>query len=350
MTRIISADSHMLVLDEHVLGHLVSDHHEAYLSQPGAHRKAGFTAESGGSGASSDASGDAPKGEWDPHARLADMDLDGVEIEVIYTDPTGGAAFYKLDPRAGRAAITAFNSAALDFAAVAPSRLVIVHLLPLHDIDAAITEVHRLAGHSARALQLPLYPGDAGLPLYYDASYEPLWSAIEEVGLPVSLHVCPPAGRGLGKDPTPARGIFQVMPPILMAQPMVELILTGTFTRHPGLRIVLVEAGLSWIPYMLDRLDRVYHKAGWKARGMALDDLPSDYWRRNMAATFEEDELGLSLRDHIGVDNLLWATDYPHPDSTFPNSQKVIATEFAACPPEDVLKMTSANAARLYQL
>jgi predicted TIM-barrel fold metal-dependent hydrolase len=341
VTAIISADSHVLILDEHVLEHLEPRHHEAYLTQPGAHRRAEVTPATPGDGLA---------GEWDPKSRVADMDLDGVQTEVLYTDPTGGAAFYRFDPAVGIAALRALNSAALDFAAHAPDRLVIVHQLPLHDIATAVDELTRLVDAGARAVQVPLYPGDCGLKPYWDEHYQPLWSAIEDAGVPVSLHVCPPAGRGLGADPTPARGIFQVMPPILMSQPMVELILTGVFTRHPRLRVVLVEAGLSWIPYMLDRLDRVHHHSRWAERGMPLDDLPSTYWYRNMAATFEEDELGLSMRDRLGVENLLWATDYPHADSTFPRSREVIATEFADCTTQETAALVAGNAARIYRL
>jgi predicted TIM-barrel fold metal-dependent hydrolase len=225
-----------------------------------------------------------------------------------------------------------------------------VYLLPLHDVDGAVTELWRIVDEGGRAVQVPLYPTDADLPPYWDERYEPLWSALEETGVPLSLHVCPPRGRSLGKDPTPARGIFQVMPPILMSQPMVELILTGIFTRHPDLRVVLVEAGLSWIPYMLDRLDRVSEKSKWTERGMPLDEPPSYYWHHNMAATFEEDQLGLELRDRIGVDNLLWASDYPHPDTTWPASRAVIAEQFADCTEAEVRQLVSENAARLYRL
>jgi predicted TIM-barrel fold metal-dependent hydrolase len=98
---------------------------------------------------------------------------------------------------------------------------------------------------------------------------------------------------------------------------------------------------------MLDRLDRVSVKGKWADRGMPAGK-PSDYWYRNMAATFEEDELGLSLRERIGVENLLWATDYPHPDSTFPHSQEVLTREFAGCTTAERDAMTSGNAARLY--
>ncbi len=345
MDRVISADSHMLVLDENVLKYLEPDLHDTYLSISGPHRRAGISPSQPGPG---------PAGEWDPIARLADMDLDGIHTEILYIDPTGGSMLYRLDPEAGRAVIGAVNSAALDFARIDPDRLVAVHLLPLHGIETspegAIAEVHRLAGEGARALQIPLYPEDQGLPKFYDPVYDPLWAAIAEARMPVSLHVCPPKGRGLGADPTPARGIFQVMPPILMSQPMTELILSGVFQRHPELRVVLVESGLGWIPYLLERLDLSHRKGDWKAQGMPIDNLPSDYWYRNMAATFEEDLTAMSMRDKLGVENLLWATDYPHPDQTFPHSQRVIEEHFAGMPESEKLLMIRDNAKRIYRL
>lgn len=345
MSTIISSDSHMLVLDENVLKYLPNDLHETYLSIPGPHRRAGITPSNPGPG---------PAGEWDPVARLADMDLDGVQTEVLYIDATGGSMLYGLDADAGRAVTGAVNSAALDFARLDQKRLVVVHLLPLHGISEspkhAIEEVHRLASEGARALQIPLYPEDQGLPKYLDPVYDPLWSAIEEVRMPVSLHVCPPKGRGLGADPTPVRGIFQVMPPILMSQPMVELILSGVFKRHPDLRVVLVESGLSWIPFMLERMDLCAHKGDWRQRGMPIDNLPSDYWYANMAATFEEDLTAMGMRYKLGVENLLWASDYPHPDQTFPHSLAVIDEHFSDIPEAEKNLMIRDNAQRLYGL
>jgi len=347
--RVISADSHMLVLDEDVLERLDPRHHDSYRGLAGAHRRPGVTRADTGPLPDNEVAAGRP-GEWDPRHRLADMDVDGVDAEVIYVDPTGGAAFYRLDPEAGLAVLRAVNDAALSFAAEDPSRLLPVYLLPVHQVEAAVAELRRIVGQGAKAVQVPLYPADAGLPAYHDPVYEPLWSALEETGVPLSLHVCPPAGRSLGRDPTPARAIFQVMPPIMMAQPLTELIVTGTFVRHPALRVVMVESGLSWIPYLLDRLDRVAVKSAWKERGMTLEEPPSFYWRRNMAATFEEDELGLELRHRIGVDNMLWASDYPHPDSTWPHSRKVIADQFNGCTAEEVRSLVCGNATRLYGL
>ena len=345
--RIISADSHMLIREQDFLAHLPEVHHDVWrqtLRWPPAAQ------DPPPANPAEALSAAGRPGERDAAERLKDMDFDGVDAEVLYIDNLAGSRFYKLPPETSLAAFQAYNSAAVEFASADPSRLVPVYLLPLADVEASVVELHRLVDQGARAVQLPLYPTDARIPAYYDPQYERLWSAIEETGIPISLHVCPPGGRGLSADPTPAKGLFQAMPPILMSQALSEWIVTGTFVRHPRLQVVLVEAGLGWIPYMLDRLDRVAKKSKWKDRGMNLAEPPSYYWHTNMSATFEEDELGLGLRHLIGVDNLLWATDYPHPDSTWPESQKVIVEQFAECAADERDKMVSDNAARLYRL
>src|SRR5271170_6417686 len=125
MDNVISSDSHMICLDENVLKYLPGHLHETYLSTPGPHRRADLSPTNPGRG---------PVGEWDPIARLADMDLDGIRTEVLYIDPTGGSLLYGLSPEDGRTIVGAINSAALDFARVDMARLVVVHLLPLHGI------------------------------------------------------------------------------------------------------------------------------------------------------------------------------------------------------------------------
>ncbi len=346
-SKIISADSHMLVGREAFLRNLPKAHHQVWqdtLDWP-AELPAEPVIDTGVALAAT-----GRPGEWDPEERLRDMDLDGVSAEVLYIDNLAGSRFFRLPLETSVAAFRAFNQAAMEFAAADASRLVPVYVLPVNDVPAAVAELGRLAEGGARAVQIPLWPSDAKIPAYYDSVYEPLWSALEETGLPVSLHVCPPGGRGLSADPTPAKGLFQSMPPIFMSQALSEWIVTGKFVRHPRLQLVLVEAGLGWIPYMLDRLDRVAAKSKWDQRGMGLTEPPSYYWHHNVSATFEEDELGLDLRGHLGVDNLLWATDYPHPDSTWPESRTVIEKQFAQCTGEEKRRMTSDNAARLYRL
>lgn len=343
---IISADSHVLIRDERVLAHLPAKYHDAWSSVAAAVEAASAKLEK--KTQQWPAFGRA--GEWDPAERLKDMDTDGVDAEVLYSDTAAGGRFYRLAPDECFSVFQAYNSAALEFASVDPKRLLAVYLLPLHDIELAIVEVQRIANEGGKAIQIPLYPTESKLPAYYDSSYDRLWSAIEEIGIPVSMHVVPPTGRGLGRDPTPAKGIYQSVPPIFMAQPLCELIVSGVFVRHPKLKIVFVESGLTWIAFMLDRLDQVSVRSRWAERDMPLTEKPSFYWHRNMAATFQDDPIGLRLRDVLGIENLLWASDYPHSDTTWPDSQQVIEHQLAPCSPDERAKVLYDNAKRLYEL
>jgi predicted TIM-barrel fold metal-dependent hydrolase len=370
--RIISADSHVDIQEERVLANLPAKYHDAFREsrlrmlqkmmeqKPHKRRKQAAdqreeTPVTPGLTPSErpwEAAGRA--GAHDPMERLQDMDVDRVEAEILYTDASAGAGFYGMgDDAATLAAFQAFNSAAAEFASHDPKRLLPVYLVPIHDIAAGVAEVERLAAEGARAMHLPLYPVDLGFAPYWERVYDPLWSAIAETGCVVSQHVG--ALEYLidvvaANDPTPVKGIFQSLPPIFMSETLAGWTVSGVLERHPHLRVVLVEAGLGWIPYMLDRLDRMVHRHGWRHFDMPISEVPSFYWHRNMAATFEEDELGIELRDRIGVENLMWATDYPHPDSTWPESQKVIREHFDGVDGDDMRAIVGGNAARLYGL
>lgn len=358
--RIISADSHVSIRDEAMLAHLPRKHHEdfkqaraAFMAEMAKRMKPKRPPAEGAAAPSGEKPWEAAgrRGEWDPVARLEDMDTDRVEAEVLYTDVLCGAAYHGMPPEGRRAAFEAFNTAALEFASHDPKRLLPVYIVPVVDVAEAVAEVQRLAKAGARALMLPLYPTDLGLPHYSDRRYDPLWAAISETGIPVSQHVN--ANQALfhvmAYDPTPAKGIFQSLPPIFMAEVLAGWIVPGTLARFPDLRIVLVEAGLGWLPYFLERLDTMKQRHGWDHYGM-LDEKPSFYFRRQVMATFEEDRYGVEQRHRIGVENLMWATDYPHPDSTWPQSQQVLETHFQGVPVDEARLMIGANAARVYGL
>ena len=180
--------------------------------------------------------------------------------------------------------------------------------------DEAVAEVQRLASKGARALMLPLYPTDLGLPPYFDKSYDRLWGrSRRRASRSASTSVRNEAlWNIMSYDTTPAKGIFQSLPPIFMAEVLANWIVGGVFERFPGLKVVLVEAGLGWIPFFLGRFDTMKERHGWDHYEM-LKELPSFYWHRNMLATFEEDTFGVAQRQLLGVDNLMWATGLPTP-------------------------------------
>jgi uncharacterized protein len=206
----------------------------------------------------------------------------------------------------------------------------------------------------AKAVQLPLIPREQDAPPYWDSFYDPLWEVLTDTGLPISQHVgaCRYLAQDvLEEDPTPFKGIIQSLPPIFMAENIADWCVSGVLERWPGLRVVLVEAGIGWIPYYLERLDTMVTNHGWDTfPGKVIKEKPSFYWHRNMAATFEQDLIGVRNRYDIGVENLMWATDYPHPDSTWPRSQEVLKEHFEGLPADEVELIAAGNATRIYRL
>jgi predicted TIM-barrel fold metal-dependent hydrolase len=129
-----------------------------------------------------------------------------------------------------------------------------------------------------------------------------------------------------------------------------SMLFAGVFDKFPGLKIGSVEHEAAWIPHWLKQMDFTYVERpvftkGWKsAEGL----MPSDYWKRNMFVEFMEDDLGVQLRDRIGVENMLWGSDYPHAEATFPRSQQFLGRMFAGVPEADLRKITSDNAAKMF--
>ena len=287
-------------------------------------------------------------GYFDPVARLAAMDRDGVEAEVLYSEVSAFRA-YGLVKGDWRPIARAFTDHLSDFAAHDPQRLAVSYQVPILDVAYAVAEVERLAGLGARSVHLPNFPSEFGLPDYPEKVYDPLWGALQETGLSISHHL----GNRVflwdvfRRDPTRQAAIFTSLPGLALAEVIAWWILTGTLERFPGLKIVFVEPQLHWIPGFLAGLDRkaagAYDLPGLKLR-------PSEYFRRNMACTFMDDEIGLRMRHEIGVENILWSTDFPHPATTWPRSREVVAHQFADVPVSERDLICAGNSARIYGL
>jgi len=352
--RLISADSHVTITDDALFKHL-PDKFRPELDEVVARAQAAMAAmnipnnREGRNWPAQGRPGDADQAE-----RLKDQDVDGVEAEVLYVQGTfgfDGGVFYGLSPDARDAAFRAYNDALAEWRSAAPDRLIPVGIIPVHDPAAAVAELKRVADLGFRAAQVSAYPDVYDFPSYTDPAYEPLWKTFAEAGIPLSLHTGLTKGLSFIQqaDNTPARGIFQSLPPMFMAEIVGTFIVGGILHRNPDLNIVLVESGIGWIPYYLERLDTMHRRHNWVARGM-LEELPSTFWFRQCHATFEDDMVGMEILDRIGVDNVLWASDYPHPDCTWPESQDVVVKHFAHLPDEDRDKIVFGNTARLYGL
>jgi predicted TIM-barrel fold metal-dependent hydrolase len=289
-------------------------------------------------------------GHSDPLARLADMDTDGVQASSSYCEVSAFRFLYLVTDGAAEAT-RAFNSALAAFASVDPNRLVVSYQVPIHDVDMAVSEVRWAKTNGCKSLQLPVFPAELGLPDYWDTRYDPLWTAIQDADLPVCLHI----GLKLGlqdvitRDPTPMRGIFIPMVQLATSEALGMWLLTGVLERHPHLKLVFVESGIGWVAWWLNQVDDMKARQGYEFPG--LKQAPSDYFHRNVHLTFIDEPDVMHHADlTLGVENVMWSSDYPHPIGSWPHSRSTVERIFAGVPDDARDLVSRANAARVWGL
>jgi predicted TIM-barrel fold metal-dependent hydrolase len=351
-TRLISVDSHVKIAPDAIKEGMPSRYHSAW-DDAVATERAQHVRELGGIDPSVLVAGFSHEafsnpGYHDPAERLKAMDRDGVDAEVLYSE-VSAFRHYPLMREGWKEASDAFNRVLLEFASVDSNRLLPAYQVPLIDIGYAVKQVQALAAEGARAVHIPTFPAEVGLPEYHDQRYDPVWAAISETGMAISQHLGLVASLWelLRRDPTPQKGIFTSQPPLRLAETIAFWILPGVLARFPALKIVLVEPGLGWVPFYLDTLDSM---AAGPYDFPAIDDKPSAYFHRQMYLTFVDDPRGLEHRHDLGVDRIMWSTDFPHPATSWPNSQTIVEKNFADIPEEERSLVVAGNAAALYGL
>jgi uncharacterized protein len=367
--QLVSADSHVKMTHEQVRSHLPQRLHQSYDEATQSYEQrmaqgAGATNRSGATGnvqreetAGSKAGGiaaannvfDRP-GYWDPVERLKDMDTDGVDIEVLYSEVS--AFRYLRDVKDGvTETVQAFNNTLFEFASTDPRRLIVSYQIPIHDVDVAAAEVQRVAELGGKSLQLPVFPAEFGLPDYYHERYEPLFSAIQEVNMPICCHIGLKTSLDelAARDPTPNKGVMVPLTPLMTAEAFGMWIMGGVLERHPELKVVFVEPGLGWVPWWLETADDMAMRQGY--RFPAISRRPSEYFRRNIALTFIDEHYGVNRSlDLLGVHNVMWSSDYPHPVTSWPHSRKIVDDLFVDLSDADRELVTSGNACRVWHL
>jgi predicted TIM-barrel fold metal-dependent hydrolase len=288
----------------------------------------------------------APASVWDPAARLTEQDMDGVTAEVLYT--TFGMLLFGLDDAELRAAcFRAFNDWAAEYCSYDPKRLIGLGVISLEDIPAAVAELERIAKKGLRgALIWGAPPEDKPYSL---SDYDPFWAAAQDLQMPLSLHIG--TGRGGVRFNLPRRGaelyMYMKVPQEIQLS-FADLIVGGVLERFPRLKLVSAENDISWIPHFMYRLDHAYERLR-HFEGLTLPLLPSEYLKRNVMATFQFESTNVDFtRQIFGGENIAWASDYPHNDSTWPRSRAFIAQAFKGIPEGEVQKIVGGNAARLY--
>ena len=210
----------------------------------------------------------------------------------------------------------------------------------------------QLPGALELALHAKVFGSETAVRTGYDQSeYEPFWAAAAALDLPLSLHTATRRQgkiRGVGER-TLRDASSRATKVFYPAMSMCDLIFSGVFERHPSLIVAIVEFELAWVPHVLSAMDYTYRERHDEAIVRFRDGMiPSDFFRRNVVLSFQEDAIGIRLRDVIGVDNMMWGSDYPHSESTFPQSRKILAEIFAGVPDDEQAKIAGGNTARVY--
>ncbi len=305
-------------------------------------------------------------GSSDPQARLRDMDEQGIASEVIFAGAqnrevlpwAGGtdAGSTAVDPALRVVGAHIWNEWLADFCATAPERLLGVAQIPIWDVDAAIREVRWAKEHGLRALNFPAPRPD--YPAYNATEvYDRFWSAVEEVQLPLVTH----SASGEPSSGTSGEGatmLFRAEVLWLSRRGLGQLIFGRVFDRHPELVVAFVEQRGNWVRQTLADFDSSYlslpQGGSMQLMGAPIDAparRPSEYWAANcilgdsFMAPFE-----VEVRDDIGIETMMWGTDYPHLEGTWPHTSLALRHTFAGVPEADVRTILGTNGARVFRL
>jgi predicted TIM-barrel fold metal-dependent hydrolase len=281
-------------------------------------------------------------GGYDPKARLDEMDEDQIDASVLYPTPRlSHSLFANTDAEFHLALIQAYNDWLAEYCAVSPARLGGVVLLPNRGIDQALAEIDRMIGEPGIVgVLLGCYPhGDLEIQPEDDA----LWGKVAEAGIPLHIHVSlinEMPGAHTATVPGDLR-IFDA------SGRMLQFIWSGVFERFPELRLGMIEVDCGWVPYLKEQADDRFRRLRL-SESLGLSQPPSTYIERNMYFTYITDHYGIRNRHDIGVERIMWSSDFPHLPGNWPNSWPTIQADFSGVPPAERDLILAGNAQRLY--
>ena len=280
------------------------------------------------------------------------MDIDGIDVGINY--PTLGLQLFKQpDSRLLTAIFKVYNDWLAEFCQTSPKRLKGIAMLNVDDVQVGVKELERCRKMGLIGAMITVRPPQGRR--YDSPDYQPLWAAAQDLEVPLGLHAetnRSGSGEADGTGYDDANITHATNFDHYVRMSLADMIFSGVFERYPKLQIGAVEFEVSWAAHFLDRLDYSYTQRSheFTPHRYKEDMLPSDYFHRNVFISFQEDALGIRLRDIVGIDNLEWGSDYPHQESTFPRSREILEEILSDCSEEEKAKIAGVNTARIYKI
>jgi uncharacterized protein len=324
-----------------------------------------------------------PAGQWQPFGikvedaagtgsaeqRVKEQDIDGMDAEVLFPAMVAGPAFWRniSHDEVYKAVIRGYNDwLGEEYCAVAPDRLFGMGVMPITNADDAVAEMQHCAKLGLKGIQLGALPNGKGYPTPEDDKF---WAAAVDMDMPVTVHVAFNRTGARASQPTfkypkeDPQIMARIRRPFLEwltnfglapAVSITQLVLAGVFDRFPTLKVFFAETRLGWVPFWLEHADLWYQRhIGWAESMLGfkpLKRLPSEYVREHIYFTVQYERVAIELRQHVGVDHIMFATDFPHIECEWPNSRPLIDKIYADVPPEERDRIWAGNAVEFFKL
>jgi predicted TIM-barrel fold metal-dependent hydrolase len=290
-------------------------------------------------------------GCYDIHERVKDMSAGGVLASMCFPSfPAFSGRLFAAaaDKALALATVQAYNDWHVEsWCAAYPGRFIPMALPVLWDAELAAAEVRRMAAKGVHSVTFTENPATLGYPSFHEAYWDPLWQALVDENVVLSIHLGS-SGKLAITSPDAPVDVMITLQPMNICQAAADLVWSRIPKHFPDIKIALSEGGTGWIPYFLDRLDRTYEMHHlWTGQNFG-DQLPSDVFRKHFLTCFIADPVGVQLRHLIGMDNISWECDYPHSDSSWPTAPEELERVMAGVPDDEVNKITYENAMRWY--
>jgi predicted TIM-barrel fold metal-dependent hydrolase len=298
---------------------------------------------------------DMRPGCFKPVERVADMTLNGVQAQMCFPNYPrfcGQLFVWGKDKELARLCVQAYNDWMVEewCGGGSDGRLIPLCIVPLWDVALAVAEVRRNAARGVRAVAFSELPAYLDLPSIHTGYWDPFFQACAETGTVLAMHI----GSGTKTPKTSDDAPEAVGGTIIFGNSvasLVDFLFSGVLHRFPTLRLLYAEAQIGWIPYVLERTDDVWHThRGWAHGQDKCPELPSTYYYRQVHSCFFKDPVGVSVLDRVGIDNVMFETDYPHQDGTWPQSREAAALQFGHLPQDQIDKIARGNAIKLLGL